>query len=124
MKVVGSAYLLWLAFQIGRSGRPDLERGVAKPVSLPGGVGLLWINPKAWAMTLSAAASFLALADGPVRLALLLGATFAVISTVSLVLWCVAGALLARLLRRDAQWRLLNVGLGLLLVASIVPIWL
>ncbi len=124
MKLVGSAYLLWLAWRIGHGGRPDLAPEIAKPTTFLGGVGLLWINPKGWAMTLSAAASFVALADGPVRLALLLGATFALTSTVSLVAWCAAGLVLAKTLRADAHWRAMNVTLGLLLVASIIPIWL
>lgn len=38
--------------------------------------------------------------------------------------WCTGGVLLARLLRTDRQWRLVNTALGLLLVASVVPIWL
>ena len=75
-------------------------------------------------MTLSAAASFATVTDGPLQLALLLGAAFAVLSGLSLGLWCAAGLLLAKLLRTEAQWRALNVALGLLLAASILPIWL
>ena len=124
MKLVGSGYLLWLAWRTGRGGRPDLERGIATPTSFIGGAGLLWVNPKGWAMTLSAAASFAALADGPFRLALLLGAAFALASLFSLTAWCAAGLVLARTLRTEAHWRMLNVALGVLLAASVIPIWL
>lgn len=71
-------------------------------------------------MTLGAAASFAALAPGPLRLGVLLG----VAAMASLSVWCAAGLLFARLLRTDLQWRLLNGMLALLLVASIVPMWL
>jgi threonine/homoserine/homoserine lactone efflux protein len=74
-------------------------------------------------MTLGAAASFASLASGPVQLGALLGICFGVAALASLSLWCAAGLLLARLLRSDTQWRLLNLALGLLLVGSIVPIW-
>ena len=124
MKLVGSVYLLWLAWQTSRRGRPNFAQNVGKPISVPGGVGLLWINPKGWAMTLSAAASFTAIADGPLRFAILLGVTFAVLSSLSLVVWCFAGLMLARVLQTDAQWRALNITLGVLLAASILPIWL
>ncbi|WFR97927.1 LysE family translocator [Rhizobium tumorigenes] len=124
MKVIGSAYLVWLAWRTARSGRPDLERGVAKPYTFFGGVGLLWLNPKGWAMTLSAAASFATIAEGPVQLAGMLGMTFALLSGLSLILWCAVGLLLAKFLRSDAQWRALNIVLGILLAASILPIWL
>lgn len=34
------------------------------------------------------------------------------------------GLALARAIRRDSQWRALNIVLGVLLALSIVPIWL
>ncbi|AMJ61130.1 LysE family translocator [Bosea sp. PAMC 26642] len=123
MKAVGSGYLGWLAWRTARGGRPDLERNVAQPVGFLGGIGLLAINPKAWAMTLSAAASYAALAETPSQLALALGVVFVVLSSLSLMLWCAAGLVLGKLLRSDAHWRALNIVLGLLLVASIVPMW-
>lgn len=123
MKAIGSMYLLWLAARILGSGPPHAQATLAKPSSFIGGVWVLWYNPKGWAMTIGAAASFAALANGPTGLALLLGVTFGVFAVLSLSLWCAAGLLLARLLRTDGQWRALNIALGLLLAASIVPIW-
>lgn len=123
MKIAGSLYLVWLAVKIGRSGPPNLDVAMASPNSFLGGAGLQWMNPKGWAMGLGAAASFAALADGPLQLALLLGAVFGLAAAVSLSLWCVAGTLLARLLRTERQWRVLNIALGLLLAASIIPMW-
>ena len=97
---------------------------LARPASLLGGASLLWFNPKGWAMTLGAAASFAALAGGPLQLAVLLGAAFGLSAALSLSLWCVAGSILARLLRSERQWHLLNAVLGLLLAASVIPMWL
>lgn len=124
MRLAGSAYLLWLAWKIARSGPPNLRADMGVPTSFLGGACLLWLNPKGWAMALGAAASFAALASGPLQLAVLLGSAFGLAAAVSLSLWCLAGLLLARLLRTDRQWRVLNAGLGLLLVASILPMWL
>lgn len=124
LKLAGSAYLLWLAWGLAGRGAPGARAGGARPIGLLAGVGLLWLNPKAWAMTLAAAASFVALAEGPARLALLLGLAFGSFSLLSMSAWCLAGLLLARLLRREAQWRALNIALALLLAASVVPIWL
>jgi threonine/homoserine/homoserine lactone efflux protein len=123
MKVAGSAYLVWLAWKVGRSGPPNLDREMAAPIGFFTGAGLQWLNPKGWAMGLGAAASFSALAAGPWQLSLLLGSTFGLSAAVSLVLWCMAGMLLARLLSAAWQWRVLNGVLGLLLVASIAPMW-
>ena len=123
MRVAGSAYLLWLAWKIASSGPPNLGADMGAPTSFLGGAGLLWLNPKGWAMALGAAASFAALASGPFQLAVLLGSAFGLAAAVSLSLWCLAGLLLARLLRTERQWRVLNAALGLLLVVSIVPMW-
>lgn len=124
MKLAGSAYLIWLGWKISRSGAPRPLTEQARPIRFMGGASLLWLNPKGWAMTLSAAASFAALAGGPGQLGLLLGVTFGLAALGSLFLWCVAGLLLRRLLQSERQWRVLNIMLGLLLVASIIPMWL
>ncbi|WP_448044257.1 LysE family translocator [Bradyrhizobium liaoningense] len=124
MKAIGSLYLLWLAWKIGRSGSPHLQANISKPASFLGGVWLLWQNPKAWAVTLGAAASFSMLANGPFQLGALLGAAFGAAALLSLSLWCTAGLLLARLLRTDTQWRVVNGLLALVLAMSIVPMWL
>lgn len=124
MKAAGSGYLLWLAWRIGRSGRPDLSAEMARPIGFLGGLALLVLNPKAWTMALGAAASFSALADGPWRLAALLAAALGAAAVVALTLWCLVGLVLARRLRSDRQWRAVNIGLGLLLAASVIPIWI
>lgn len=123
MKAAGTFYLLWLAWCIAISGPPHLSRTVARPTSFIGGMWTLWCNPKGWAMSSGAAVSFAALANSPPRLALLLGFVFAVAALVSLVIWCVAGQALARVLRASWQWRTLNVLLAILLVLSIFPMW-
>jgi threonine/homoserine/homoserine lactone efflux protein len=84
---------------------------------------LLWLNPKSWAMTVGAAASFALLASTPNRLAMLLGAAFGVAACASLALWSALGVLLARRLRTPRHWRMLNVVMGVLLAASVIPTW-
>lgn len=49
MKVIGTAYLLWLAWKIGNSGPPNLLANMTNPLGFAAGVSLLWVNPKAWA---------------------------------------------------------------------------
>ncbi|MEM5403610.1 MULTISPECIES: LysE family translocator [Paraburkholderia] len=123
VKAVGSAYLLWLAWRIARSGPPNEGNGPARPITLVNGCLLLWLNPKSWAMTVGAAASFALLASNPNRLALLLGAAFGVAACASLALWCALGVLLARLFRTPRHWRILNLAMGVLLAASVIPAW-
>ena len=123
MKIAGTGYLLWLAWKIGRSGPPNLRTNMAIPLGFAGGAGLLWMNPKAWAMVTGAAASFAALSVHPVQLAVVLGAAFGLAAAVSLSIWCVAGLVLARLLRTERHWHAVNATLGALLAASVIPMW-
>ncbi|WP_233872898.1 LysE family translocator [Paraburkholderia adhaesiva] len=129
VKALGSAYLLWLAWRIARSGPPGAGNdpasaaGPARPVTLVNGFLLLWLNPKSWAMTIGAAASFALLASNPNRLAMLLGTTFGVAACASLAVWCALGVLLARVFRTPSHWRMLNLAMGVLLAASLIPTW-
>jgi threonine/homoserine/homoserine lactone efflux protein len=124
MKLAGSSYLLWLAFRIASAGAPRITSG---ETSAPNGFGigilLLLSNPKGWAMALGAAASFAALSDNAFSLALIMAATFGVAAITSLSMWCVGGAILAKTLQTERQWRLVNILLGILLAASILQIW-
>ena len=124
MKIAGTGYLLWLAWKIGRSGPPNLQTEMATPLGFAGGAGLLWLNPKAWAMVTGAAASFAVLAAHPLQLAVLLGSTFGLAAAVSLSIWCFAGLVFARLLRNACQWHAVNATLGAMLAASVIPMWL
>ena len=123
VRVLGSVYLLWLAWSVARSGAPG-RATLAEPRRFRTGVLLLWLNPKAWAVTLSAAGAFATSADGPLRLAALLGGAFLVGASVSQLLWCSLGGAVSRLLGKPWHWRALNVTLAVLVVASVLPLWL
>ncbi len=124
VRLAGTAYLLWLACRIGMAGAPGDGANREKPISFAGGVLLLLLNPKGWAMAIGAAASFAALATDPIVLAIIMGATFAACAIASMCLWCAGGALLARTLSTERHWRLVNRALGLLLALSIAPMWM
>lgn len=123
VKVLGSAYLLWLAWRIARSGSPSSSAELGQPLGFYKAIPLLLLNPKSWAMTVSAAAAFTPLAASPEVLALLLSVSFGIAAGVSLTVWCSLGVLLARLLRTHRHWRWFNLSMAALLVVSVVPTW-
>jgi len=123
LKLAGTAYLLWLAVRIARSGPPGEATAMTAPIGLLGGALLLWLNPKGWASALGAAAAFSEVADGPIELAVVMAGCFFAAAVLSLLLWSGAGTLLARLLSTPGQWRVVNGFLGLALALSIVQIW-
>ncbi|MBP3126124.1 LysE family translocator [Thalassospira sp. ER-Se-21-Dark] len=130
-KLIGTSYLVWLAFKIAMAPPPTPSHKLEtnneeqnKPIPFLGAFGLLWLNPKGWAVTIGAAASFSAITQDPTQLALILGSAFAFSGFLSMALWCALGLSLSLLLTSDWQWRAVNVTLGVLLVASIIPMWL
>lgn len=124
VKILGSGYLLWLAWLIARSGAPMSRADVSQPLSLPKAMLLLCSNPKSWAMAVSAAATFSSLTSSASSLALLLGLSFGVAAWISLTLWCALGALLGRMLRTARHWRCFNLLMAALLVLSVIPTWI
>lgn len=123
VRAAGSLYLLYLAWKIATSGAPSQGSEACRPVSLLGAVGLTWYNPKAWAITMGASSSFAHLVTWPLGQVALMGVTFLVFATASMTLWCTTGLALGRLLKSDRQWQVLNLTMGLLLAASIIPMW-
>ncbi len=124
MRAAGSAYLVFLAYRIATSGAPKAgEAGRPDPIGFASGYAILFLNPKAWMVALSASAAFSGATMTPQALALVLAVTLGTCVLVSLSLWCVGGFLLARTLRTDAQWRAVNLALSAALLASIAPLW-
>lgn len=125
MKVVGSAYLLWLAFIILKAGPPNKANvSSTKPIRFVGGAMLLLINPKAWAMAVGVAGSFSGISDNPYTLAIIFGCVFAIAASLSLSIWTMTGSMLARIIKADWQWHLFNSVMAILLVLSIASFWI
>lgn len=124
VKAAGSGYLLYLAWKIATSGPPSRKSDDSGPLSFLEAVGLTCYNPKAWAVTMGASSSFSHLVSWPPGQIALMGATFLAFASASMTLWCVTGHALARLLKSDWQWQVLNRIMGLLLASSIIPIWM
>lgn len=125
MRTAGTAYLLWLAWQIARSGRPDF--------SAPSGqrqygfrVGFIntMLNPKGWSVAISAAAGYAALVSSPMALALILAVIFTLLALPNWVLWCGGGQAMTRWLRTERSWQVANGVLALMVVASVIPMWM
>ncbi len=123
LKTAGTAYLLWLAWRVATAGPPSAAARPRAPIGFVGGFALLLLNPKAWASTLSAAASYAAISPDPLALATIMAAIFAGCSIVALWLWAAGGQWLGQRLHRDAHWHWVNRGLAALLLLAVGTIW-
>lgn len=124
LKIAGTLYLLWLAWKVARAPAPGVEMKALRPIGYIAGIWMLWHNPKGWAMTAAAAATYGNLASSPGRMAAVMGVSFGLAALASLSIWCFAGSELARRIKQPKHWQILNGLLGALIVTSIIPMWL
>ena len=123
LKVVGSLYLLFLAFQL--AGGAAFQRAqIARPLRVHEAAAFQFLNPKAWLFALAAVSTF-----RPADLPVAIGSAIVIVTMVVVVLltasiWAAGGTALQRLTARRRAHRALNGALALLLAASIAFIWI
>lgn len=122
LRIVCGAYVLWLAFQIGRSrslGKDEDQ--MAKPIGFIKAALFQWVNPKAWAAALIVTISYVfpgALIPSLLKMILL----FALVNIPSIGLWALSGSALRRFLRDRRRLMVFNMSIASLLVLSMIPI--
>jgi threonine/homoserine/homoserine lactone efflux protein len=125
MKIVSCIYLLWLALKIARSAPASGNEAGGRPLSFVKAAAFQWINPKAWMMAVGAISAYTAGRGAQLygQVAIIAAITL-VVSVASTATWTAFGAAIRRWLRSPRALRLFNVGMAILLVASVIPILL
>lgn len=112
-------FILWMSWSLLVADAPHGARPKASPLTFLQAAGFQWINPKAWAMALTATAAFAPendlVAVGTVAL------VFAVVSLPSIVVWAAIGRRLRIFLNDARRRRVFNIATALVLVASVLP---
>ena len=124
LKGGSAAYLLYLAWKIANAAPPPdsaLDASAGKPFSFLQAAAFQWVNPKAWAMALTAISAYTLPGHPFISLAIMAG-VFAGISLLSTSTWAVMGTQVRRFLHSPLRLRVFNVTASLLLVATLWPI--
>jgi threonine/homoserine/homoserine lactone efflux protein len=114
----GAALLLWVAWQIARSGGLGRRAGAARPFTFVESAAFQWINPKAWVMAIAITAQFID-PERPWSTALLVVSAFVAAGLVSSLTWAGMGQALARWLSSPARLRVFNAGMGGLIALGV-----
>jgi threonine/homoserine/homoserine lactone efflux protein len=122
LKWIGSAWLLWLAWKIARSGAPGEGEG-KPPLGFLGAAAFQWVNPKAWMMALAAIPAFSTPGGNVLAETLVIAGAFLTVAPPTLAFWALVGRGAASLLRTPAKLRVFNVTMALLLVGSILLVF-
>lgn len=122
LKILGSGYLLWLAWQIARATQPQ-EGQAEVSMNWRQGATFQVFNPKAWLMAVSAMSGFTLAGEQYWSSAWQVLAVFLALGMVTGHLWTLFGLKLRIWLRTARDWQRFNHAMALLTAASVVMIW-
>lgn len=120
LKVASVLYMLWLAWKIATASAPGRTEASGQPLTLLQAMAFQWVNPKAWAMALTAIGAYAAGEGFGAVVAVAL--VFLAVSPPLNALWVLMGEALRRMLADPVILRRFNVAMALLLIASLGPV--
>jgi threonine/homoserine/homoserine lactone efflux protein len=124
LKIFGSGYLLYLAWQLRRTAIRQDAAASAKPLSFIGAAMFQFVNPKAWVMAVSGSAAFLPPVQPVWMSVLLFCLVFCAINLPCVGLWAGTGAALRRYLTQPFWQRVFCMLMALFTVYSAAAIWI
>ena len=116
LKLLGSGYLLWLAWRQARAGEPGQGQRT-QPLGFVGAALFQWVNPKAWMMGVNTAILFLPSGSGWWTAASLALVCIAV-NLPCVAVWAVAGDCLRHRLHDPLALRAFNLSMAALLAGT------
>jgi threonine/homoserine/homoserine lactone efflux protein len=117
---VGGGYMLWLAWKIATT-RTVADKGAgARPMTFLQAAAFQWVNPKAWAMALTAATTYTP--EGSTIGVFFVAGTFMLVGAPCSAAWAGFGQGMRRFLDRPPVLRAFNLTMAALLVVSLYPL--
>jgi threonine/homoserine/homoserine lactone efflux protein len=120
LKLASVVFLLWLAWRIAHAAPPSETVEGGRPLTFFEAAAFQWVNPKAWAMALTAVSVYSP--DGTLVSVALVAVVFGIVNIPSVGVWTVMGVQLRRWLTTAARLRRFNWTMAALLVASLWPV--
>ncbi len=120
LKVLSVLYLLYLAWKIAHAAPAKGADAAGTPMTFLQAAAFQWVNPKAWAMALTATAAYAP--DQTINAILLVALVFGAINLPSVSTWTVLGQQMARILTNPHRLLAFNWTMAALLVASLYPV--
>lgn len=117
---VSVVYMLWLAWKIAHAAAPRDRQSGGTPMTFLQAAAFQWVNPKAWAMALTAVTVHAP--DRSLWAVALVAVIFGAINLPSVSLWTLIGQQLRRVLTNARRLTLFNWTMAGLLVLSLAPV--
>ncbi|WP_187428165.1 Cysteine/O-acetylserine efflux protein [Roseobacter fucihabitans] len=120
LKIISVAYLAYLAWKIATAAPIKKDTSQGTPMTFLQAAAFQWVNPKAWAMALTALSVY---APGQTLTAFAVVAlVFGLVNLPSITLWTMMGQQMARFLTNPARLQIFNWSMAGLLIASLYPV--
>lgn len=119
IKVLGGAYMVYLAWRIWNSGPVEVKKGVSRPMTFMEAALFQWVNPKAWVMAMVAMSTYTAQGTYWVNV-LIVVLAFCVINFPSVAFWAGFGMAMRRFLQDSRKLKIFN---GIMAVSLILSLW-
>ena len=120
LEVVSVVYMLWLAWKIANAAAPKDRQAGGTPMTFLQAAAFQWVNPKAWAMALTAVTVHAP--DRSLWAVALVAVIFGAINLPSVSLWTLIGQQLRRVLTNTRRLMIFNWTMAGLLVLSLAPV--
>ena len=124
LKIFSVVYLVYLAWKIATAesatGSSD-GKATGSPLTFLQAAAFQWVNPKAWAMALTAISVY-AVTEDQFLGVLVIALMFCAVNLPSCGCWVVLGTQLRRLLTNPVRLRVFNITCSVLLLGSLHPI--
>lgn len=122
LKVIGIAYLLYLAWKIANSSPKIKENDEnAQPLKFFPIVAFQWLNPKNWMKIVTAVSVYVVSVEDALMQIVIISLIFFLTVFISANSWAIGGVVLKKLIKSDVGIRRFNITMAVLLVLSIVP---
>lgn len=120
LKVFSVVYMAWLAWKIAHATPPAEADTEGRPLTFLQAAAFQWVNPKAWAMALTAITVYAG--NGGAAAVLSVALVFGAVNIPCISSWTVLGQQMRKILRNPARLRLFNWTMACLLMASLWPV--
>lgn len=120
VKLVGGAYMLYLAWKIANAGPVESGNSVSRPMTFFEAAMFQWVNPKAWVMATVAMSTYTLEGDYVLNVAIVVF-IFCVVNFPSVTIWAGFGTMMRNFLRDPVKLKIFNYAMSLSLVLSLWP---
>jgi threonine/homoserine/homoserine lactone efflux protein len=120
LKALSVGYLLWLALKIATAAPLEEHSAGSRPMTFIQAATFQWVNPKAWAMCMSAITLYAP--DRSLLSVAFVAGAFGLVCFPAISVWAWLGTVVRQWLSNATRLRIFNITMAALLVASLYPV--